>query len=177
MTIRFETIRKTRTYSTPYKTCSSLRDILTTRHLWLVQLQNLDQTCAPDLPPHVNIDILSCQDLRSLVINAIRSYESLRHGITRYSQRTSFGPLVRGAEIGKIGDNSRLSPGGRYLFIYWQNIKLEIFDLHDNNSCVWVYDKEELHHPKALQYAFEMNMDGTITILIQWKGDSWTPDS
>lgn len=60
-------------------------------------------------------------------------------------------------------EEARLSPGGQYLFVRWEIKKLGVFDLHDNNSCVWTYDKGR---QCKLKFAFEMNENGTIIVLI-----------
>lgn len=147
-----------------YKACSIFREILTSRHLWLIQLQSLDQECAPDLPPHINIDTLSLQALRTLVVNAIRSNESISQGTVQYTRRASVATSSHIKNNCSISD-ARLSPGGQYLFVRWMNNKLGIFDLHDNNSCVWSYEEKESFE-NGLRFAFEMNADGTIIVLI-----------
>lgn len=136
-----------------------------TRHLWLVQLQNLDQAYAPDLPPHIKVDTLSYHDLRTLVVNAVRSYESLSRGMAHYVQRASVVPGIQGYRFGEIL-TPKLSPGGQYLFIQWTENTLQIFDLYDNDACVWTYDKPEFRFTPLLKFTFEINADRTITILI-----------
>lgn len=111
------------------KTCKDLRDLISSRHLWLALVQNLDHHHAPNLLPHETLQSLSVDNLREIAIRAVRG---------RLNWTSSKGPEATWSTVLKLKeahDNAEtqgmLVPGGSYF----------VFQAED--GCFHCYDIEE----------------------------------
>ena len=138
-------------------------------------MTSLDHTSAPDIPPHVSIDNLSYEEVRSIVVDAVRSYVhaiaddgdveyELRHRIMLEDAPGS----TTSIESPYRGDPMRLSPGGRYLFIALTDrgredpTRLQMYDLYDANQCFWSFKTDS----QLLCFDFESRQDGSILVAV-----------
>ncbi|KAL5521297.1 hypothetical protein ACEPAG_9220 [Sanghuangporus baumii] len=126
------------------RTCQFLRSIISSRHFWLKHLQCLDQTHAPDLPPHVFVSSLGYRDVRDLVVRARRRVLNCTSSSSFRISREINLPIsqanvdsVLGRPLG-WGADTLLSPGAQYFFIRWPAGYLQCWDVRDK-ECLWTY--------------------------------------
>ena len=159
--------------STFTQVCRTLLRATEKKSLWIHLLICLDYTCAPDIPPHVNIDSLSYDKVRSIVVDAVRSYVHVTDGADvtyevrhRILLECASGSVVSETGSPYGGDTMRLSPGGRYFFIVLADPhvakRLQIYDLHDGGRCIWFFEAV----CQLLDFDFECRQDGSILVAV-----------
>lgn len=94
------------------KTCKDLRDLASSRYVWLTLVQNLDHDHAPDLLPQETLRSLSVERLREMAIRSTRG---------RLNWTSPKGPKATRStvlELNEAHDNDftqgMLVPGGKY---------------------------------------------------------------
>ncbi|EJD04427.1 uncharacterized protein FOMMEDRAFT_167616 [Fomitiporia mediterranea MF3/22] len=155
------------------RTCRRLYNVISARHVWLTLLEDLDQVCSPDLPPHTDITSYSDFQVRKLVVDAVRIHEHCAKGTAQYYRAAMIAPKNPGSgELDTFAStywqrNVKLAPGGRYLFVKWSMDVVQLYDLQRNNKLVWSYRLEQGRAFRVfLPFAFEMCRDGSITLLL-----------
>ncbi|KAL5504770.1 hypothetical protein ACEPAH_7433 [Sanghuangporus vaninii] len=159
------------------RTCQFLRSIISSRHFWLKRLQRLDQTHAPDLPPHVSVSSLGYRDLRDLVVRARRRVLNLTSSSSLQISREIAIPIGQANVDGILGKplgwgaDTLLSPGAQYFFIRWPAGYLQCWDVRDK-ECLWTYpglpsDRSDMRGTLT-KYAFACDMaeNGDVHIAV-----------
>ena len=151
--------------------------MLDSRSLWIALLKKADHISPPNLPPHVDPQALSAQELREAVVPPVRFYSRCLTGTVSYEHRTSssLSHLVWQPEspFSSFGSELvKLLPGGRYLFIANSKIA-HILDLQDPQIPIWTRTAQSLSLGRSRNGAFwfshiacEMCPDGSITALL-----------
>ena len=152
------------------KTSKYLRSVTLSRPVWDTQVANLDHTCAPNLPPSTNIEKLSAEQLRRIVIEAVQIRDSWTKGPSPSVHLEKKQIIVRNpaASVSPILPPS-FFPGGRFLAV-WDSRRLRVVDLHDGGRLVWAYDlasdvqhdQNETIEPRC--YGVGMLEDGTLVV-------------
>lgn len=140
-------------------------------------LRDADQTCSPNLPPHINAHSLTAHDLRNAVVPSARFYARCQAGVVPYERRVSasLSKLVWEPESSSSSSGSRmvkLLPGGQYLFIANSKIA-HILDLQRPEVPIWSRTAQSLSLNRdhrgcywISHIACELCEDGSITALL-----------
>ena len=98
--------------------------------MWDIQVANLDITCAPNIPPCAKIEDYSAEQLRRIVVEAVRVRDSWTKGPSPSVRLERKQTITLKPAISK---GSRLSPkffpGGRFLVIVDGLTQLRVIDL------------------------------------------------
>ncbi|KAL5499248.1 hypothetical protein ACEPAH_1766 [Sanghuangporus vaninii] len=172
------------------RTCRSMRSYILhgARHLWLVKLYDLDVSCDPGIPPNVSVEHLPIEELRSIVVRAVRLYTAMTEPPTpmiTYALKDTIVPTppetIPSGMTGFI-HSVRLVPGGRYVFVCWKMVlpnsgysdymadkELYMIDTNSNHR-VWSLDPSKYHGNvparMILAYDFNMQKDGSIILAL-----------
>lgn len=148
------------------KTCKIIRDAALSRPVWLSQLANLDQSCAPNLLPHADVEALSSTELRRIVFAAIGTREFWTGGPP---PRTQFKLQYTLPFTDRYACNTRISPGGRILTILTSRNELLAFDLAKGGKThhlldLSFVDVESQWVVEEPEYDIHETMDGSFIL-------------
>ncbi|KAL5480779.1 hypothetical protein ACEPAI_9719 [Sanghuangporus weigelae] len=180
------------------RTCRSMRKYILhdARHLWLVKLYDLDVSCDPGIPPNVSVEHLPIEELRSIVVRAVRLYTAMTGSPTpmiTYALKKTIVPTPPEAVPSGITGfihSVKLLPGGRYVFVCWKTdlpnpgnsdykTQLCMIDTISNHR-VWSFDSSK-HHGNVparmiLAYDFDMQKDGSIIMALVFQTEDENSD-
>ena len=112
-----------------------------TRPVWLTQLASLNQSCVPNIPPHVDVRTLSERQIRDIVIDAIRTRDTWTRGLVPEVKLKAKETFTLPSEAQHTAyTQQKLSPGARWLFLSPDRNHLNAFDLYDNGRRVWSHN-------------------------------------
>ncbi|KAH8104196.1 hypothetical protein DFH11DRAFT_1692350 [Phellopilus nigrolimitatus] len=156
-------------------TCKFFREVVLNRLFWIERLRALEQDRAPDLPPHVSIDDLTLEQLRTLVVRAHRR-------VLNYTGPAPMRPTrettVRVGFVNSDGTAGRplgymlkmkLLPGGVLLLVLWSEGDLQCWTV-PGGKCVWSYrwqpEAEDMPPMKVCSFAYDMQANGDVRVLV-----------
>ncbi|KAL5523266.1 hypothetical protein ACEPAF_1533 [Sanghuangporus sanghuang] len=169
-------------------TCRSMRKYILhdAKHLWLVKVYGLDISCDPGIPPNVSVENLPIEELRSIVVRAVRLYTAMTGPPTptiTYALRNTIVPIppetIPSVLTGFI-HSVRLVPGGRYVFVCWKTLlpnpgnkdymidkELCMIDTNSNH-CVWSFgpSKYRGNVPARMILAYDFNIQKDRSIIL-----------
>ncbi|KAL5499249.1 hypothetical protein ACEPAH_1767 [Sanghuangporus vaninii] len=173
------------------RTCRSMRKYIlhNARHLWLVKLYGLDVSCDPGIPPNVSVEHLPIEELRSIVVRAVRLYAAMTEPPTSmitYALRNTIVPAPpETTPNGMTGfiHSVRLVPGGRYVFVCWKMVlpnqghadyiidkEFCMIDTENSHQRAWSFDPIKCHGivptRTFLAYDFNVQKDGSIIMAL-----------
>ncbi|KAH8118873.1 hypothetical protein DFH11DRAFT_1723711 [Phellopilus nigrolimitatus] len=150
--------------------------------LWLKRLGALDQHDAPDLPPHVSLNDLTSEELRTLVERAQRRYRNstdpaplrptrkttIRIKPAIDESRDSLSVLTAKAEQLTVRPvDTELLPGGALLLVHLED-DLQCWTV-PGGERVWSHRDDgpyETKGMKVLRFAYDMQTNGDVHVLV-----------
>lgn len=175
--------RRKITHTSSTQTCRVSHSVVKSRHLWLDLLHSLDQAQAPNLPLHADLDALTCDEIRKLVVNAIRGYLNIKNerlcGLNNEVYVELFDIPGNKGLIAKGNpdlfphsnrDNVRLLPGGTHLIVQWSHGYIQIVDIAIHGA-IWTYPKDITPDDRqddllVSSYNLDVREDGFATLLV-----------
>ena len=121
------------------------RDVVRTKLIWLTNLRRLDYLCAPNIPFGVDAQDLPYEQLRAIVVEALRIHKNVMAGEAQYRLRHRVKlDLMPGIRLSAHHRIIKLSPDGRYLFLVMRLLDTETpmetlqgYDLLNDGHCFW----------------------------------------
>ena len=134
------------------------------RQIWYNLLRRLPVSQTPDLPPHVRLESISTEDLRLLVIRAVRSYRNWLRGPKLRATREYQIRITRNNESETYERvDPRLLPGGQYLVIN-NSGRLEIWSVPYRRR-LWAAYEGPRENQDVISFDCELNEEaGSIMV-------------
>ncbi|KAL5480778.1 hypothetical protein ACEPAI_9718 [Sanghuangporus weigelae] len=173
------------------RTCRSMRKYILhdARHLWLVKLCDLDVSCDPGIPLSVSVEHLPIEELRSIVVRAVRLYTAMTGSPTpmiTYALKNTIAPIPPEAipdGMTSFIHSVKTVPGGRYVFVCWKTVlpnpghrdymidkEFCLIDTERSAQRVWSLDPSKYHEKLPtrtfLAYDFDVQKDGSIILAL-----------
>lgn len=175
--------RRKITHTSSTQTCRASHSVVKSRYLWLDLLHGLDQAQAPNLPLHADLDALTCDEIRKLVVKAIQGYLKIKNerlcslnnevyvelfDIPGNKSLTAKGSPDLFPHSNR--DNVRLLPGGTHLIVQWSHGYIQIVDIA-THGAIWTYPNDIT--PDDCQddllvssYNLDAREDGFVTLMV-----------
>ncbi|KAH8106434.1 hypothetical protein DFH11DRAFT_1518203 [Phellopilus nigrolimitatus] len=159
-------------------TCKSLRKAVLNKFFWLERLRALEQDHAPDLPHHVSISDLTLEQLRTLVVRALRRLLNCTGPAPmRPTRETTIlvGSVNSGGGPGGKHDlvhDMELLPGGSLLLVLWVSGYLQCWTV-PAGKCIWTYRPRDSRVVLRTGFAYEMQADDDVRVLVVSEPPGW----
>ena len=164
-------------YSEAAQSCRTLQSFLAqpNRPLWLHLLGQLDEFHAPSLPPHVNLDSLSSDRLKELVIRAAIGHANWGRSspsCPRVTRKRVIDLKNKGGMLGDLKQDKhpreimKVVKGGldeEFLFVLWSEGYLQCWDVK-KNTAIWTYPQLGTFQNEAVR-AYDAEYDSEHGLL------------
>ena len=101
-------------------------------------LRNLSDECAPNLPPHIDVDQLSSPELKGVVVRAVQAHDRWDTQYPKAHREAIVTLQNPGGRLGKPGEDSyvMLVPGSEYVLVLWSGGSLQCYHV-STSECAW----------------------------------------